>query len=140
MNTTCPQLTDPAERQLAQRRGARKANPLSMGNMMQLILVATVLGLLGVCYVGIKIKAIANANVIRVLEQEIHETRVDKQLLSEKLTYLHSREYLERRLANGNFDLEPIATRSLVYLPEETPADVYVSTTEFRINPQLQMP
>jgi hypothetical protein len=140
MYSNTAKLIDPAERQLAQRRGARKANPLSMGNMMQLILIATFLGLVGVAYVGIKIKAVANANGIRVLEQEIHEARVDKQLLSEKLTYLHSREYLERRLANGDFDLQPIEPRALVYLPEETPADVYVSNTHFRINPQLQMP
>jgi cell division protein FtsL len=140
MISNSPQLTDPAERRLAQRRSVRKANPLSMANMALLIMVATFAGLMGVIYVGIKIQAVANSHHIKVLEQEIHEARYDKELLSQKLDHLHSREYLERRLANGDFDLEPIATRSLVYLPEQTPADVYVSNTDFRINPQLQMP
>ncbi len=123
-----------------QRR--RPANPIHLPSMFWLLVVAGLCGVIGVVYVGIKIKGVANETAIAHLERQIQEKREDNRILEKRIEYYTSRPYLQERLAAGDLPgLQPIRRDALVQMPVATARETLVSNdVDYRLNPDLQGP
>lgn len=97
-------------------RSERHESVLPVAPLMRWLVLVVFIGLLGLCYVQMKIRLTAAGNEQRELERELLQMGEKNQVLQSQVTRLSSRAALQARMEEGMIRMVPIPDTQVVRL------------------------
>ncbi len=113
MNTTTTSSQKPGR---SSRRG--RPNEIRFPVIFRLVILASVVGVIGLAYVYLRIQVYAKQQQAEVLEERVVDLRERNRTLEDRIQKYTSVPFLRERLAAGDFDLVSIDPGALVYLDD----------------------
>jgi hypothetical protein len=104
----------------------RHANAVPVAGITKWIVVVLFLGIAGLSYVHFKNQQHATGSEIKTLERQFADLQSQNDIVRAKISQLSSRNYLQRRLAEGFIHMTPIKDDRIVRIN----ADPLHSTAE----------